>query len=66
MKLKTDTKAVTKVLLQLFAYYGIPKAILSDNDPQFNSSEFDEIGQSNLIKITKTSPNHAQSKGGNR
>lgn len=60
---KTDAKSVTCKLNVVFSYFGLPKQIVSDNGPPFNSYEYDEYGQSLDIIITKTPPHHPPSNG---
>ena len=51
------------VLREMFACYGIPKQLVSDNGPQFTSSEFESFLQTNGVKHIKTSPYHPASNG---
>ena len=50
-------------LRQLFAQFGIPDSIVSDNGPQFASAEFDNFCRLNGIVHTKVAPYHPSSNG---
>ena len=50
VKMKTTTSAVTiKVLRNIFSRQGLPEVLVSDNGPQFVSSEFEKFCQLNGI-----------------
>ena len=51
------------VLREMFARYGIPKQLVSDNGPQFTSSEFESFLRTNGVMHIKTSPYHPASNG---
>ena len=62
MKTTTTTKTLD-ILRRLFSSYGIPEEIVSDNGPQFTSSEFQDCMTKNGIKHTKVPPYHPASNG---
>lgn len=59
----TSASSTIAVLRALFATHGIPDSIVSDNGPQFSSSEFQEFCKRNLIQSILVSPYHASSNG---
>ena len=61
----TDTKSTTviKKLKAHLARYGIPRQLVSDNGPQFVSSEFHTFTKSWGIEHTTTSPHHSKANG---
>lgn len=60
-----DTKSSTiiKKLKAHLARYGIPKQLVSDNGPQFDSNEFKKFTKSWGIEHTTTSPHHSKANG---
>lgn len=50
-------------LRQLFAHWGMPFQLVTDNGPPFQSSEFKEFCRNNLIKHTTSSPYRPQGNG---
>ena len=46
----TTTEKTLEVLRNLFAAYGLPEQLVSDNSPQFTSSEFELCMRANGIK----------------
>ena len=58
----TSTQTIS-VLRHLFARYGLPNQIVSDNGPQFVSEEFETFVKANGIKHTRCSPYHPSSNG---
>ena len=60
-----DTKSSTiiKKLKANLARYGIPKQLVSDNGPQFDSNEFKTFTKSWGIEHTTTSPHHSKANG---
>ena len=60
-----DTKSTTiiKKLKAYLARYGIPRQLVSDNGPQFASSEFRTFTKSWGIERTTTSPHHSKANG---
>ena len=47
----------------MFASYGLPKILVSDNGPQFKSSEFVKFLNNNGVKHVVTPPYHSASNG---
>ena len=62
MSTTTTTKTITK-LRDLFARFGIPEQVVSDNGPQFTSEKFTSFMKSNGIKHTHCAPYHPSSNG---
>lgn len=58
----TTASRTVDVLHQIFAHYGIPEQIVSDNGPQFVSEEFSKFMKENAIKHVRISPYHPASK----
>ena len=62
--MKNTTATVTiKELRQLFAAQGLPEQVVSDNGPQFASSEFSLFLKSNGVKHIRCAPYHPSSNG---
>ena len=59
----TTTEKTMEVLRSMFARYGIPQQLVTDNGPQFTATEFDRFMKGNGIKHIKTSPYHPASNG---
>ena len=59
----TTTAKTIKKLRFLFASYGLPEQIVTDNGPQFTSDEFKSFTKSNGIKHTRCAPYHPSSNG---
>ena len=59
----TTAKATISVLRSLFARYGLPVKIVSDNGPQFIADEFKMFLQMNGIEHTLCPPYHPASNG---
>lgn len=62
MSSTTAVKTI-QVLRQMFARYGIPEQLVSDNGPQFVSEEFSQFMKQNGVKHIKCSPYHPSSNG---
>ena len=62
MKTTTASKTVA-ILRSLFARYGIPQQIVSDNGPQFSSEKYRQFCESNGIRHTLVAPYHPSSNG---
>ena len=58
----TTTKTIT-ILCDMFARYGLPRQIVTDNGPQFVSEEFQRFMSANGIKHVRCSPYHPASNG---
>ena len=62
--LKTASAVTTiQQLRKLFAQFGIPDTIVSDNGPQFAAAEFQEFCRLNGICPTRVAPYHPSSNG---
>ncbi|RWR98939.1 uncharacterized protein B4U79_03400, partial [Dinothrombium tinctorium] len=59
----TTAKSIILKLKGVFARFGIPEELVSDNGPQFTSEEFKEFMKSWNIKHTTSSPHYPQSNG---
>ena len=59
----TTAKRTIEELRQIFARFGLPNKIVSDNGPQFVSEEFREFVDSNGIKHVRVAPYHPKSNG---
>ena len=61
-KCKTPTpKTTIKLLKELFARFGLPETIESDNDTPFTSEEFENFSKLLSIKRIKSAPYHTRS-----
>ena len=58
----TSTKTIDE-LRRLFAAYGLPEQVVTDNGPQFVCKDFANFVKLNGIKHIKTSPYHPASNG---
>ena len=59
----TTTERMLEVLRSTFARYGLPEHVVSDNGPQFTSTDFETFMKVNGIKHIKTAPYHPASNG---
>ena len=60
---QTTTTKTVKLLRQLFASYGLPEQVVSDNGPQFVSEEFRQFMRGNGIRHFQCAPYHPASNG---
>ena len=60
MKTTTATSTILQ-LRELFSVYGLPEQLVSDNGPQFSSSEFTEFLRKKGVKHIKSAPYHPSS-----
>lgn len=60
---KTDSKSMIDTLREIFARFGLPNKIVSDNGPQFISAEYRDFCKRNGIKIVTSSPSHPSTNG---
>ena len=58
----TEVRTI-EVLHRLFAAYGLPQQVVTDNGPQFMSEEFAAFLRNNGIKHTRSVPYHPASNG---
>nr|XP_049461004.1 uncharacterized protein K02A2.6-like [Anopheles coluzzii] len=59
----TTTSATISMLRNIFARFGMPETLVSDNGPQFTSALFAEFCNSSGIEHITTAPFHPQSNG---
>lgn len=59
----TTTEKTMDVLRSLFARYGLPKELVSDNGPQFTAAAFTEFMSTNGIRHSKSAPYHPATNG---
>lgn len=59
----TQSRTVTERLKSMFARYGIPFEVISDNGTQYTSQEFREFAQNWNFQHTTSSPYHQQANG---
>ena len=57
------TRSVLRELLPMFARFGLPDVLVSDNEPQFASAEFAVFVKQKGITHVTSSPHYAQSNG---
>ncbi len=57
------TSRTLELLRQVFAAYGLPKEVVSDNGPQFTAQDFQVFMTKNGVKHTKVAPYHPASNG---
>jgi len=59
----TTSQSVINALKAIFARYGIPEILLSDNGPQYSSTEFSEFAANYGFVHVTSSPHYPQSNG---
>ena len=57
------SRSIIKELKAVFARYGIPDVLMTDNGPQFASAEFAVFAKTWMFKHATSSPYHPQSNG---
>lgn len=60
----TAAEKTVEVLRTLFARYGLPQNLVSDNGPQFMASCFAEFLSTNRIQHLKSPPYHTNGEAG--
>ncbi len=59
----TTSQNTIEALQALFARYGLPEQIVSDNGAQFTSQEFSDFVQANGIRHVRSAPYHPSTNG---
>ncbi|XP_041355390.1 uncharacterized protein LOC121373013 [Gigantopelta aegis] len=59
----TTSRSVILKMQSVFARFGIPKEVVSDNGPQFSSKDFKDFSESYGFSHTTTSPRFPQANG---
>ena len=59
----TTSQNTIEALQALFARYGLPEQIVSDNGAQFTSQEFSDFVQANGIRHIRSAPYHPSTNG---
>ena len=59
----TTSDSVIEQLKEIFARHGIPQTIVSDNEPQYSSSQFREFSIKYKFKYVTSSPRYPQGNG---
>ena len=57
------SRSVIKEMKEVFARYGIPDILVTDNGPQFSSAEFSAFAKTWMFSHKTSSPHHPQSNG---
>ena len=63
LPIKVSSERTTQCLTSLFARYGLPDQLVSDNGPQFVSHVFKQFTRNNGVKHIRTSPRRPASIG---
>lgn len=63
MNTNTTTTAVLLRLVEVISRFGVPEQIVTDNGPQFVSSDFEKFCKQNGIKHILSSPYHPRTNG---
>ena len=59
----TTTSSIVTAMKPIFARYGIPNIVISDNGPQYSSQEFQEFAKAYDFEHITSSPYHPQGNG---
>ncbi|KAK3107010.1 hypothetical protein FSP39_004902 [Pinctada imbricata] len=59
----TTSKSVIKQMKSVFSRFGIPEKVVSDNGPQYSSSDFTKLSSDYGFMHTTSSPRYPQSNG---
>ena len=59
----TTVNKTIEILRHVFAMYGLPEQLVSDNGPQFTSEEFAIFMKLNGVKHTRSAPYHPSTNG---
>ena len=59
----TTSAQTILVLCAMFARFGLPKQLVSDNGPQFTSDEFEQFLVRNGVSHIRSSPYHPSTNG---
>jgi transposase InsO family protein len=59
----TTSKYIVKQMKSIFSRFGIPEKVVSDNGPQYSSSEFTKFASDNGFRHDTSSPKYPQSNG---
>ena len=54
----TTAQKTIEIVRHIFASYGLPEQLVSDNGPQFVAKEFEEFMLNNGIKHIRSAPYH--------
>ena len=59
----TNSQAVIRALSEIFSTHGVPKIVISDNGPQFSSSEFKQFAVGWGVTHVTSSPRYPKANG---
>ena len=60
---RPDAELTVKALREVFALFGLPNQVVSDNGPAFIADQFQEFLRSNGVKHVRSAPYHPQTNG---